>query len=91
MVKKLASAKVHWEVKATKLSPSKVFFVKKKPVLSAGVCHSCHRQVGVGEGIAVSVESIGYRGLPVVKYFHSQAAGYHAQHQQQQEVHHPAH
>ncbi len=81
--------KVHGEVKATKLSPSKIFVVKK-PVLSAGVCHIRHLQAGVGEGSAVSVESIGYRGLPVVKYFDSLAAGDHAQHQQQQEVHHPA-
>jgi len=63
----------------------------KEPVLIAGVCHCCHIQVGVDEGIAVVVESIGNPGLPVVKYFHSLAAGDSAQHQQQQGVHHPAH
>ncbi len=87
MVERLASG--HGEVKSTKLLPS-VVFVVKKPVLSAGVCHCRHIQAGVVEGIAV-VESIGYKGLPVVEYFHSLAAGDHAQHQQQQVVHHPAH
>ncbi len=55
MVERLASG--HGEVKSTKLLPS-VVFVVKKPVLSAGVCHSRHLQAGVDKGIAVVVESI---------------------------------
>jgi len=77
-----------WEVKTTEFSPW--YLLLKEPVLLAGVCHCCHIQAGVVEGIAV-VESIGYKGLPVVKYFYSLAAADHAQHQQQQVVHHPAH
>ncbi len=64
----------------------------KKPVLSAVVGHSRHLQAGIEEGIAVVVESVGYRWLPVVYniYIHSLAAGDKEQQHQQQVGHHPA-
>ena len=83
--RRLAWGKITWWRKNIKL-------LSKKPVLSAGVCHTRHIQAGVGESMAVVVKNIGYRGLPVVYNIniHTLAAGDEEQQQQQQVGHHPA-
>ena len=83
--RRLAWGKITWWRKNIKL-------LSKKPVLSAVVGHSRHLQAGIEEGIAVVVESLGYRWLPVVYNIniHTLAAGDEEQQQQQQVGHHPA-